>query len=93
MTMRLANSAVDPYLGAGLNVNISHALVTMATQPELRQTDVDFGFVAIGGLEMALGPGAAFIEVRYALATKSLQLVDIDPGGLTFGAGYRIGIW
>jgi hypothetical protein len=93
VTMRLPTSLVDPYLGTGLNVNISHALVSMATQPELRQTDVDFGFVAIGGLEMALGPGAAFLEVRYSLATKSMQLVEIDPGGLTFGAGYRIGIW
>jgi hypothetical protein len=85
--------SLDPYLGGGMSLDVIRSSVSLPTHSDLGRTDLEIGFVAVAGAEMTLGPGAAFLEVRYALTTKSDGLIETDPGGLTAGAGYRIRLW
>ena len=84
---------VDPYLGGGMSLDVIRSSISLDSHPDLGRTDFEIGFVVVAGAEMTLGPGAAFLELRYAYTTRSGGLVETDPGGLTAGAGYRIRLW
>jgi len=80
------------YGGLGPALNITYATVSVPGQPTLTQTGANIGLELAGGLEWPLGPGALFGDLRYVLSTGNSGLVEINPGGLLVGLGYRLWI-
>lgn len=81
------------YGGIGPALSITYAMVSVPGQPTLTQTGVSIGLELAGGLEWRLGPGSLSCDLRYLLSTGNSGLVEINPGGMLVGLGYRIWIW
>jgi hypothetical protein len=80
-----------PYFGMGPALYF-HRTVTTAFGSKYTETEGRLGFQLAGGTEIALGPGAAFGEIRYQFARVDfLSTGNANVGGfLALGVGYRI---
>ena len=79
-----------PYGGLGPGLYI-HRAATNAFGSQYIETESKLGFQVVAGGDLALGPGAGFIEFRYHFARVDfLSTGDANVGGfLALGAGYR----
>ena len=81
---------VNLYLGAGPRLEFSRVSI----QPgDIATSNTSFGVVGLAGIEGKLGPGWLFAELRYTWMSALRGVVELHPGGLLAGAGYRLGIW
>lgn len=82
---------LTPYLGVGPGLYF-HRAAMHAYSSTYIETEGKLGFQALAGVDYALGPGAAFLEVRYAYtAVDFLSTGDANMGGfLAPGVGYRL---
>ena len=92
LTVKFPTKLLDPYLGAGPQLGISHVTVSL-DGARLRRTDVDWGGSFLVGIEKYLGVGFLFLEVSYTYSSKSKTIIETDPGGLTVDLGYRFRLW
>jgi len=92
-TFVFTTDLVDLYAGAGPSLDLGYTTVQLSGYPDLVHSTVDFGLVVVAGAERMLGPGAVFVDARYALTTESSGAIEHNPGGLNIGLGYRFRIW
>jgi hypothetical protein len=80
-----------PYFGMGPGLYF-HRTVTTAFGSTYTETEGRLGLQFVGGTEIALGPGAAFGEIRYQFVRVDfLSTGNANVGGfLALGVGYRI---
>lgn len=81
-----------PYGGLGPGVYFQRAKTT-AFGTTNTETEAKVGFQLLAGVEHALGPGAAFLEVHYHFSRVDfLATGGANVGGILAGAiGYRLG--
>jgi len=83
----------DLYAGGGLHLDILRSSLSVPNLPKISRTDIEFGFVVIAGVERKLGPGNIIAEGGYAFTSETESFIDVNPGGFTISAGYRIKAW
>ena len=83
-------SRANFYLGAGPRFEFSRVSVEPVNLVTQRW---HFGLLGLAGVEMRLGPGWLLGELRYGWMTSRGGVVELDPGGVQAGVGYRLGVW
>ena len=96
MILLLPNSAFTPYLGAGGGLEFVQWSLGVKGGDPVRDHTVLWGALGYLGGELRVGPGAAFVQVRYLYAYLQDRagpggsLIKGNVGGLEIGLGYRL---
>ncbi|RKG76042.1 outer membrane beta-barrel protein [Corallococcus terminator] len=81
---------LTPYVGAGPGLYLHRATVEVYDSTA-SESGGGFGFQALAGAELPLGPGGAFLEAHYHFAPVNfLTTGDVNTGGVLAAVGYRL---
>ena len=90
--LRFPLGRVTPYVAITATVAVLAARLDAPQLESVSRTTAGFGGAATAGVGVNLGPGRAFVEVRYGWLRRSIDIFQLDGGGLSAGIGYRLAL-